>query len=64
MLFTGPWDLSSFPDVDYGVQILPGDLNHQTISGPDQWVLFNNGSRAHAGGLDVPEVVHVARSRR
>ena len=45
MLFTGPWDLSSFPDVDYGVQVLPGDLNHQTISGPDQWVLFNNGSQ-------------------
>jgi multiple sugar transport system substrate-binding protein len=45
MLFTGPWDLSSFPDVNYGVQVLPGDLNHQTISGPDQWVLFNNGSQ-------------------
>ncbi len=44
MLFTGPWDLSGFPDVDYGVQILPGDQNHQTISGPDQWVLFDNGS--------------------
>ena len=43
MLFTGPWDLSGFPDVDYGVQILPGDQNHQTISGPDQWVLFDNG---------------------
>ena len=45
MLFTGPWDLSSFPDVDYGVQVLPGLTNHQTISGPDQWVLFNNGSQ-------------------
>src|SRR6478609_4105566 len=45
MLFTGPWDLSSFPDVNYGVQVLPGNTNHQTISGPDQWVLFNNGSR-------------------
>jgi multiple sugar transport system substrate-binding protein len=44
MLFTGPWDLSSFPDVDYGVQVLPGLTNHQTISGPDQWVLFDNGS--------------------
>jgi len=44
MLFTGPWDLSGFPDVDYGVQVLPGDQNHQTISGPDQWVLFDNGS--------------------
>ncbi len=45
MLFTGPWDLSSFPDVNYGVQVLPGLTNHQTISGPDQWVLFNNGSQ-------------------
>jgi multiple sugar transport system substrate-binding protein len=45
MLFTGPWDLSSFPDVNYGVQILPGDQNHQTISGPDQWVMFDNGSQ-------------------
>ncbi|MDX6522094.1 MAG: multiple sugar transport system substrate-binding protein [Gaiellales bacterium] len=44
MLFTGPWDLSGFPDVNYGVQVLPGDQNHQTISGPDQWVLFDNGS--------------------
>ena len=43
MLYTGPWDLGSFPNVDYGVQILPGDLNHQTISGPDNWVLFDNG---------------------
>ena len=43
MLYTGPWDLSSFPNVDYGVQILPRDLNHQTISGPDQWVMLNNG---------------------
>jgi multiple sugar transport system substrate-binding protein len=43
MLFTGPWDLSSFPDVSYGVQVLPGDQNHQTISGPDQWVMFDNG---------------------
>lgn len=44
MLYTGPWDLSQFPKVSYGVQILPGNLNHQTISGPDNWVLFNNGS--------------------
>jgi multiple sugar transport system substrate-binding protein len=45
MLFTGPWDLSSFTNVDYGVQILPGDLNHQTIAGPDNWVLFDNGKK-------------------
>jgi multiple sugar transport system substrate-binding protein len=46
MLWTGPWDLSQITasKVDYGVQILPGDVNHQTISGPDNWVLFNNGA--------------------
>jgi multiple sugar transport system substrate-binding protein len=48
MLFTGPWDLSQFPDVDYGVQILPGDQNHDTISGPDQWVMLDNGDDRRA----------------
>jgi multiple sugar transport system substrate-binding protein len=45
MLWTGPWDLSTITasKVSYGVQILPGDVNHQTISGPDNWVVFNNG---------------------
>lgn len=46
MVVTGPWDLPSFPNIDYGVQIMPsfGDpSNHQTISGPDNWVLFDNG---------------------
>ncbi|MGN6378107.1 MAG: ABC transporter substrate-binding protein [Gaiellales bacterium] len=44
MLYTGPWDLAGFPNVKYRVQILPGDQNHQTISGPDQWVMLDNGS--------------------
>jgi multiple sugar transport system substrate-binding protein len=46
MIITGPWDLSSFPDVHYGVQIMPSfdpGGSHQTISGPDNWVIFNNG---------------------
>ena len=45
MLWTGPWDLADIRDhkVDYGVQTLPGDQNHQTISGPDNWVVFDNG---------------------
>jgi multiple sugar transport system substrate-binding protein len=46
MIVTGPWDLASFSHVDYGVQVMPsfGDqANHQTISGPDAWVLFDNG---------------------
>ncbi len=46
MIITGPWDLSGFPDVNYGVQVMPsfdpgGD--HQTIAGPDNWVIFDNG---------------------
>ena len=46
MIITGPWDLSSFPAVHYGVQIMPSFTpggSHQTISGPDNWVVFNNG---------------------
>jgi multiple sugar transport system substrate-binding protein len=48
MLVTGPWDLGGFPSVKYGVQIMPSfpgtTGGHQTISGPDNWVIFNNGS--------------------
>jgi multiple sugar transport system substrate-binding protein len=48
MLVTGPWDLSAFPAVHYGVQVMPAfpgtGGGHQTISGPDNWVIFNNGS--------------------
>src|SRR6201996_817961 len=46
MLVTGPWDLSTFPNVKYGVQVMPSypgtSGGHQTISGPDNWVIFNN----------------------
>jgi len=48
MLVTGPWDLSSFPNAKYGVQVMPSfpgtSGGHQTISGPDNWVIFNNGA--------------------
>lgn len=48
MLVTGPWDLSAFPNVHDGVQVMPAypgaSGGHQTISGPDNWVIFNNGS--------------------
>ena len=42
MLVTGPWDLPGFPNVQFGVQVMPA--NHQTISGPDNWVILNNGA--------------------
>ncbi len=46
MLWTGPADLPEIisEKVSYGVQILPGEANHQTISGPDNWVMFDNGA--------------------
>lgn len=46
MVITGPWDLSGFPDVNYGVQIMPSfdpGGSHETIAGPDNWVIFDNG---------------------
>jgi multiple sugar transport system substrate-binding protein len=52
MVPTGPWELPDIIDskVDYGVAPMPtfgGDP--VTISGPDAWMLFDNGdARAHA----------------
>jgi len=46
MIITGPWDLSGFPDVNYGVQFMPSfdpGGSHVTIAGPDNWVIFDNG---------------------
>jgi multiple sugar transport system substrate-binding protein len=47
MIVTGPWDLSSV-HIPYGVQIMPAyadsSAGHQSIAGPDNWVLFDNGS--------------------
>ena len=55
MIITGPWDLASFPDVHYAVQIMPSFTaggSHQTISGPDNWVVFNNGPARVAASLE------------
>ena len=44
MLVTGPWDLATFPDVNYGIAPLPGvNGDHQTIAGPDLWTVWDNG---------------------
>jgi multiple sugar transport system substrate-binding protein len=45
MVITGPWDLSAFPHVNYGVQQLPSldpGGSHTSIAGPDNWVIFDN----------------------
>ena len=46
MVITGPWDLGGFPDVNYGVVFVPSfepGGSHETIAGPDNWVIFDNG---------------------
>ena len=49
MLWTGPWDLSGMnKDISYGAQFLPGKVNHSTIAGPDNYMLFNKGDRKTA----------------
>ncbi|WP_422746972.1 ABC transporter substrate-binding protein [Mycobacterium sp. WMMD1722] len=56
MLVTGPWDLSSLTDIDYGVQVMPtypGSAGgHQTIAGPDNWVVFDNGDARKQAAID------------
>jgi multiple sugar transport system substrate-binding protein len=56
MMVTGPWDLSSLPDIDYGVQVMPAfagsGAGHQSIAGPDNWVVFDNGSARRQAAVD------------
>ncbi len=56
MLVTGPWDLSQLSDIEYGVQVMPTFAGsggaHQTISGPDNWVVFNNGDKKKQAAID------------
>jgi multiple sugar transport system substrate-binding protein len=53
MLWTGPWDLSSItPNISYGVTLLPGyNGDHQTISGPDLYMIFNHSGPQAAAAL-------------
>ena len=56
MLVTGPWDLSQLPDIDYDVQVMPtfagSSGGHQTIAGPDNWVVFDNGDAKKQAAVD------------
>ncbi|WP_432510765.1 ABC transporter substrate-binding protein [Kineococcus sp. SYSU DK001] len=52
MMTSGPWELSALKTAgtSYGVVQLPGTGgNHETVSGPDLWTLFDNDdvNRAH-----------------
>ncbi len=53
MLWTGPWDMATInPNVHYGVQILPADVVHASIAGPDSWVMVDNGADRVQGAWD------------
>ncbi|MEV4554256.1 ABC transporter substrate-binding protein [Nonomuraea wenchangensis] len=55
MVIAGPWALLDIIDhkISYGVQILPGtNGDHQTIAGPDNWVVFDNGARRTKAATD------------
>lgn len=52
MMLSGPWSLLDIKDAKlaYGVVDLPGfNGDHQTVSGPDLWVLFNHDDVNRAG---------------
>ncbi|WP_027347164.1 ABC transporter substrate-binding protein [Hamadaea tsunoensis] len=52
MMISGPWSLYDMGEakVDYGVSFLPGyNGDHETISGPDVWVLFDHSDANRAG---------------
>ncbi|MEU6711006.1 ABC transporter substrate-binding protein [Nonomuraea sp. NPDC046802] len=55
MIVSGPFALLDIIDhkVSYGVQVLPGyNGNHESIAGPDNWVVFDNGSRRAKAAAD------------
>jgi multiple sugar transport system substrate-binding protein len=52
MILSGPWELFDLKEnkVDYGVTYLPAfNGDHQTVSGPDVWVLFAHDDPNRAG---------------
>jgi multiple sugar transport system substrate-binding protein len=47
MYVSGPWEVDALQDagVNWGDQVLPGyNGDHQTVSGPDNWVILDHGS--------------------
>ncbi|MFE7357855.1 extracellular solute-binding protein [Streptomyces sp. NPDC057543] len=68
MVATGPWQLPDIIDakVDYGVAPLPTYTGHPvTISGPDTWTVFDNGSaRSRAATTFVSWLIQPERDAR
>ena len=65
MFITGPWNLSDFPDAQLrraGDAVVPAGGNHDTIAGPDAWVVMDNGRRARRGVAGAHAVPDGARA--
>ena len=59
MIVTGPWQLGDITDhnVSYGVQVMPRfGGSHETISGPDVYMVFNHSDERRRAATDVPGV--------
>jgi multiple sugar transport system substrate-binding protein len=54
MYSDGPWDLPTVRDsgMDFGVTVIPKDQVTATISGPDDWVVFDNGAARRNAAID------------
>jgi len=54
MYSDGPWDLGTVRDsgMDYGITTIPKDQVTATISGPDDWVVFDNGDARKTAAID------------
>jgi multiple sugar transport system substrate-binding protein len=61
MIVTGPWQLSDITDhhVSYGVQLLPSfGGSHETISGPDVYMVFNHSDERRAAAVTFMSWLH------
>ncbi len=61
MIVTGPWQLSDITDhhVSYGVQVLPSfGGSHETISGPDVYMVFNHSDERRAAAVEFMAWLH------
>ena len=67
MVPTGPWQLPEITEhkVDYGVVQMPSfNGKPVTISGPDTWMVLDNGDAPEGGGDRVRQVARPARAGR
>lgn len=61
MVVTGPWQLQEIKDhgISYGVQVMPSfGGSHETISGPDVYMVFNHSDERRAAAVTFLSWLH------